>query len=366
MKAESRVLPRGRFGDLFEALKVRGFRIVGPTVREQAIVYDELASPAELPEGWTDEQGPGLYRLRRREDRALFGYVVGPHSWKKYLFPPKVRLWQAQRSGRSFEVSAEPPDETRFAFLGMRACELAALEVQDRVFREADPFYRARRDRLFLIAVNCGQAAATCFCASMNTGPRARKGFDLALTEILEGGHRFLLEAGTEKGRELLGALEIAAPDSGDAAAPERAEAVARSQMTRTMDAGARELLAKNPEHPRWDEIASRCLACANCTMACPTCFCSTVEDVTDLTGDHAERWRSWDSCFTADFSKVHGGSVRASVKSRYRQWLTHKLSSWHDQFGSSGCTGCGRCITWCPVGIDLTVEVREIGKGGT
>jgi Fe-S-cluster-containing hydrogenase component 2 len=124
---------------------------------------------------------------------------------------------------------------------------------------------------------------------------------------------------------------------------------------------GLPELLARNLEHPRWDDVASRCLACANCTMACPTCFCSTVEDTTDLTGDHAERWRSWDSCFTMDFSHVHGGSVRTSTRARYRQWLTHKLSTWHAQFGTSGCVGCGRCITWCPVAIDLTQEVAAI-----
>jgi ferredoxin len=360
------ILPRERFGALFDALRKRGYRIVGPTVREGAIVYDELDSPQQLPEGWTDEQGPGTYRLKRRPDGALFGHVVGPQSWKKYLFPPHLRLWQATRSGRSFDVAAEPPDDTAFAFLGIRACELAALAVQDRVFREADPYYRARRDRLLLVAVNCGQAASTCFCTSAGGGPRARGGYDLVLTEILEPPHRFLVEAGSEKGLAILADLPAARPSDADRAAPDRADAAARAQMTRSLDPRAREILARNPEHPRWDAVASRCLACANCTMACPTCFCSTVEDVGDLSGDHAERWRTWDSCFTGDFSHLHGGSVRPGIRSRYRQWLTHKLSSWHDQFGSSGCTGCGRCITWCPVGIDLTEEVREIAKGGS
>ncbi|MBF0393567.1 MAG: 4Fe-4S dicluster domain-containing protein, partial [Alphaproteobacteria bacterium] len=117
----------------------------------------------------------------------------------------------------------------------------------------------------------------------------------------------------------------------------------------------------RNREHPRWDEVAKRCLTCGNCTMVCPTCFCTTVDDVTDLGGTRTERVRSWDSCFTLDFSYIHGGSVRNEGSSRYRQWITHKLSSWHDQFGSSGCVGCGRCITWCPVGIDITEEVGAI-----
>jgi Fe-S-cluster-containing hydrogenase component 2 len=124
---------------------------------------------------------------------------------------------------------------------------------------------------------------------------------------------------------------------------------------------GIKELLYRNPEHPRWDDVAERCLACTNCTLVCPTCFCGSVEDVTDLVGETAERWRRWDSCFTLDHSFLHGGSVRSSTRARYRQWLTHKLASWIDQFGTSGCIGCGRCITWCPVGIDITEEVAAI-----
>ncbi|MBI3994646.1 MAG: 4Fe-4S dicluster domain-containing protein, partial [Nitrospirae bacterium] len=208
-----------------------------------------------------------------------------------------------------------------------------------------------------------GQAGGTCFCVSMKTGPRATAGFDLALTEVLESGrHTFTVEAGTERGAEVLRDLPHTEATEKDRAAVERIVAATASQMGRTLDTtDIKNLLYQNLEHPRWDEVATRCLSCANCTMVCPTCFCSTVEDVTDLTGEHAERWRKWDSCFTSDFSYVHGGTVRPSVKSRYRQWMTHKLATWIDQFGTSGCVGCGRCITWCPVAIDITEEVRAI-----
>jgi ferredoxin len=124
---------------------------------------------------------------------------------------------------------------------------------------------------------------------------------------------------------------------------------------------GIHDLLYQNFEHPRWDEIAARCLSCGNCTMVCPTCFCTNVEDVSDVTGHRAERWRRWDSCFTMSFSYIHGGSVRTSAKARFRQWMTHKLASWIDQFGTTGCVGCGRCIAWCPVGIDLTEEAQAL-----
>lgn len=133
-------------------------------------------------------------------------------------------------------------------------------------------------------------------------------------------------------------------------------------QMGRELNTdNLKNLLYQNYEHPRWEDVANRCLSCGNCTMVCPTCFCTAVEDTTDLTGESAERWRKWDSCFTLDFTHLHGGSVRVSTKSRYRQWMTHKLATWIDQFGGSGCVGCGRCITWCPVGIDITEEVAAM-----
>jgi len=197
----------------------------------------------------------------------------------------------------------------------------------------------------------------------MNTGPRAESGFDLALTEILDRErHFFVVQAGSERGAKLLARLPrrealAEALAAADAVVARTAAAMGRELRTE----GLAELLLRNLEHPRWDEVAARCLACANCTMVCPTCFCTSVEDTTDLSGQTAERVRRWDSCFTTDFSHLHGGPVRASARSRYRQWMTHKLATWVEQFGSSGCVGCGRCITWCPVGIDLTEEARAI-----
>ncbi len=360
------VLDRAQLGQLVNALSSHGYRIVGPTVRDGAIVYDELASIDDLPVGWTDRQDAGIYQLMRRDDAALFGYAVGPHSWKRFLHPPSIRLWRAERTNGTWSIASEPEPAPRWAFLGVRSCELHAIAIQDRVFLHgayADPTYRARRESLFLIAVNCGQAGGTCFCASMQTGPKATTGFDLALTEIVAANrHEFVVEIGSAAGAEILSAVPHRPAEPDDIQAADRIVLETTRHMGRTMPTdGLRELLTANIEHPRWSEVAARCLACANCTMVCPTCFCTTVEDVTDLTSEHAERWRRWDSCFTLDFSYIHGGSVRASTRARYRQWLTHKLATWIDQFGTSGCVGCGRCISWCPAAIDLTEEVRAI-----
>jgi formate hydrogenlyase subunit 6/NADH:ubiquinone oxidoreductase subunit I len=353
---------------LFAAVRTGGWEIVGPTVRDGAIVYDTIASPDDLPRGFEDDQDAGRYGLRRRADQAFFAHVVGPHSWKRYLHPPVVTLFRAHRgdAGLAFEDGQDAVPKR--AFFGVRACELAAIAVQDRVFLggvQVDPVYAERRDRCLLIAVNCTRPGGTCFCASMDTGPRAKAGFDLALTELLDPEQRFLVEVGSPRGETVLREVPHRPAAAADVEAADALLAASGQRMGRALETqGLKELMYGRYEDGRWDEIGRRCLTCTNCTQVCPTCFCTTVEDVTDLTG-HAERRRRWDSCFTLDFSYVHGGSVRTSPGARYRQWITHKLATWHDQFGSSGCVGCGRCITWCPVGIDITAEARALRAGG-
>jgi sulfhydrogenase subunit beta (sulfur reductase) len=363
---EQVVVEHEHFQQLLAALRSHGYEVVGPTVRDNAIVYDVLTSVADLPAGFTDEQDGGSYRLKKRADEALFGYAVGPHSWKKFLHPPVLRLWQARREGAGFQIDAEDQEAPKLAFIGVRSCELHAMAIQDKVFmgsRYTDPVYQSRRNNICIVAVNCGQAGGTCFCTSMNTGPKATAGFDLALTEVLAGdSHYFVVEVGTALGAEILGDVSHRMASQDDIQLAEQIVANTAEHMGRSMDTtDIKGLLYNNLEHPRWEEVATRCLTCGNCTMVCPTCFCTTVEDTTDLAGERAERWRKWDSCFTMDFSYIYGGSIRSSTRSRYRQWMTHKLASWIDQFGTSGCVGCGRCITWCPVGIDITEEVRAI-----
>jgi formate hydrogenlyase subunit 6/NADH:ubiquinone oxidoreductase subunit I len=348
---------------LVETLKGMGYIVIGPTVKDNVIVYDELDSFQDLPIGWTDKQDAGTYRLHKRTDDTFFGFNVGPHSWKKFLFPPNLLLWKAAKKERGFDlVVARGDEEPQYAFLGVRACELHAMEIQDKVFtgeEYIDPTYQSRRSKAFIIAVNCGQAGGTCFCTSMNTGPKVKTGFDLSLTEITgEDNHRFLVEIGSARGTEVMNNVPKEKAAENEIAMAEEIVSETVKHMGRELNTnGLKEVLYNSYDSPHWDDIASRCLSCANCTLVCPTCFCSSVEDTTDLTDKHAERWRKWASCFTVDFSYIHGGSVRTSVQSRYRQWITHKLASWIDQFGTSGCVGCGRCITWCPAAIDITKE---------
>jgi ferredoxin len=357
------VMPKPKLGDLIAALRAAGFQVIGPRVDQNAIVYDEVTSLADLPVGYQDEQSAGRYRIHGDRGDRYFSYVVGPHSWKRYLFPPHLTVARADRSEAGSWQFSEPEDPvTPMALLGVRACELAAIAVQDRVFLEGpyvDPAYQRRRENLLIVAVNCTSAAPTCFCTSMATGPSCRSGFDIALTEIDEA---FVVEIGSPRGGQLVADLDLSTAEPGDIEAAELARRQAVEQIERSLPTeGLRDLMLSNLDHPHWDDVASRCLSCANCTMVCPTCFCSSVTEVSDLDANHVDRVRQWESCFNVEFSYTAGGTVHADIRSRYRQWLTHKLASWHDQFGSSGCVGCGRCITWCPVGIDLTEEVAAI-----
>jgi ferredoxin len=352
---------------LFASLGGAGYRVIGPTVRDGAIVLDELAAVGDLPFGWGVQLEPGGYRLRRREDTAAFGHSAGPGSWKQFLHPPREKLWSARLADGGFEVEQAGSDSRppRLAFFGVRPCDLRAIQIQDQVLGggSGNSRYAARRAAVLIVAVNCTEPGETCFCTSMGTGPQAGPGYDLALTELVSGErHAFLVDVGTEAGASLLAGVPVTRAGTAVTDRARSAVADASQRMGRTMPAaGLRELMAESADAARWDDVASRCLTCGNCTLACPTCFCTTVEDLTDLTGDHAERWQHWASCFDLDFSYLHGGPVRASARSRYRQWLTHKVGTWHDQFGSSGCVGCGRCIVWCPVGIDITEEVAAL-----
>lgn len=354
-------------GRLIEVLAGRGYQTLGPVVRDGGIAAGPVSTPADLPAGWHDQQEPGRYRLRPSDDPELFGWAVGPQSWKPQLFPPTEVLWRATVDSAGVQVEEPPRERPPIAVIGARPCEIAAVSVLDKVLAggaHPDPRYSGRRADAFVVVVECGSPSGTCFCTSMGTGPGVDEDFDLALTELGGGDtidHRFVVRAGSPAGASVLEEIPHRAAGPGDL--DQRAGVLdgARARMGRVLDTdGLPDLLSGNIDHPRWSEVAERCLACGNCTMVCPTCFCTDVEDVTDL-GGAVERRRRWASCFDLDHSLLHGGAVRSTVSSRYRQWATHKLSTWHDQFGTSGCVGCGRCITWCPVGIDLTEEVAAI-----
>ena len=355
-------LPREALQSLLEALHTRGFRTIGPVIKDGAIQYLDLADTGQLPGGWTDDQEPGHYRLTQVESPRCFAWANGPQALKPYLFRSHEVLWHVRRDANGrLGFTEKHSDDRPLAVIGARACDLAALALQDRHFLDQirDPYYAARRKDLFVVAVHCAYPADTCFCASTGDGPRATHGFDLAVSELDDG---YLLEVATEAGADVAQMLPLQPADEpqlGQANA--EIQDAARRQFRGLPSSDLRATLFARLEHPRWGQVAEHCLSCGNCTSVCPTCFCHAERDAPELGGAFSLHLREWDSCFTEGHSYLHGFVVRPQTRHRYRQWLTHKLGSWHDQFGRSGCVGCGRCIAWCPVGIDITHEVNVI-----
>ena len=352
---------------LIRGLQEADYDVQGPVVQDGTIEYDHIDGVDDLPAGWSDAQEPGAYRLAKREDGALFQFASAAQSWKRLLHPPTQVILRVERDDDGVRFVEQPSPTHRYAFFGVRSCDLHAINSLASALSE-DPAVGRRREAAFVVAVHCGRATSTCFCASMGTGPRAESGFDLALTELLAGSQRYLVEAGSNLGVELLGSLESAPASDEDLEQAARAvQDAADQQQGRSLNTeGLQEKLYSAERGTLWERVDKRCTACGACTMVCPTCFCSTVVDSSDVTGQTAVRTKLWDSCFSQEFSYIHGGSVRRSGAARYRQWITHKLAYWHEQFDTAGCVGCGRCVTWCPVGIDIVEEARTAGSATT
>ena len=362
---KQRFLPRERFQSLIDELSNEGYRVVGPQVRDHAIVFAPLEHVEQLPVGISDQQAPGAYRLEQGASPRCFDWAVGPQALKPMTFPGREVLWHSEpQADGSLRFEEQPVASRPTAVIGARACDLAGLMVHDHHFIHGDyrdPYYLARRQDLLLIAVHCTHPASTCFCAATDDGPRAHYGFDLALSELDDG---FIVEAHTERGTAImdtLDTLEVTAEQLSDADAA--IAAAAQKQQRHLPETSLPRMLLKAMEHPRWNEVAQRCLACGNCTAVCPTCFCQTNAEDVSPDGLRTTHYRQWETCFSPHHSYIHGIVIRAERPHRYRQWLTHKFGTWVEQYGRSGCVGCGRCITWCPVGIDVTEELAALNQ---
>jgi sulfhydrogenase subunit beta (sulfur reductase) len=353
---------------LFLFFDKKGYHQIGPVLRDGALMLEELKEFSEIATNIGEEISKAHYRIKKLENGSFFQNTLGPQSFKRFLYPPKRQLWSATKGEGSFKISPHKQPPPKMVFWGIRSCDLHAIHILDRIFLRdnyTNDWYRQARENLITVAINCTHPNSTCFCTSSGTGPSPEEGFDYLLTEVFENDqHYFVTQTGNQDAENVLGGLGLPHAKKPSLELADALIDQAKKSMSIRFDpAETAKAIRENPEHRHWEEVAKKCMSCANCTLVCPTCFCSTTEDITDLTGNHTERWLRWDSCFAGDYSYIHGGNTRPSIKSRYRQWMSHKLSNWYEQFGSSGCVGCGRCIAWCPVGIDLIEEAQQLSN---
>ena len=350
------------FNTLLSHLKEEGYLSIGPRVKNKSLVYEQIESLEDLPQGYSTSQKPGRFQLYNGKHSRYFDIIPGAHSWKQYLFPSHVELLTLYKNGKNWEEITRQLDAPKYAFIGVRACELNAIQIQDNIFMRSDftdTIYRTRRTRAFIVAVNCTHPAETCFCTSMETGPRAKEHYDLGLTELDDV---FVLTIGSELARRLITGIPFEDASGYILTNVEHKLDHAEQQMRRRLDTtDLPELILENLDHPYWHEMGNRCLSCGSCTQVCPTCFCWDTQDEMSLDGNTTKRTRVWDSCFNPGYSYQAGGNTRPTIYSRYRQWLSHKFGTWKQQYETFGCVGCGRCITWCPAEIDITEEINTL-----
>ena len=362
MKPEYEFFQTDQLQHLLDNILNEGYCCIGPQVRDDAIIYDTLTSVEQLPYNMSDTQAPGSYSLEKTKSKKYFDWANGPQAIKPLLFAPVEKLWQStQAADGSISFKTSEVDITPTAIFAARACDIAAMKIQDQHFLQqqfVDPYYRARRDNLLIIAVNCSSPADTCFCHSTGDGPFINNGADIELTELEFG---FLIHAETDQGKKLLQGLELQHQTDAQRAESNSIQQNASKQKRQLPALDIQTGLLNELKNDNWHTIAARCLSCGNCTAVCPTCFCHRENELPSLDAKSSEHTREWDSCFSQGHSYIHSITIRSETSQRYRQWLTHKFASWHEQYGRSGCVGCGRCISWCPVGIDVIESVYAI-----
>lgn len=278
---------------------------------------------------------------------------------KKFFSPPRETIFTFE--GDSISSITDLIPEEKQILLGVHSCDLAGLKFLDRVFLgfRSDPRYLRRRNNFLIFAVTCKTVADTCFCLSMGTGPEA-SGFDVLMTDV---GRRYLMEAGSPEGEKVLKSLGLKTATKEDFEAKRAAIERLKGEFKRSIDMdGMSELCMSSKDHSVWAKYGKICLACGQCGISCPTCFCFDIRESIDPSLRKGERYREWDVCLLREFSQVAmGGNFRPERSARIRQFICHNLCYGSYQYSMMKCIGCGRCIKVCPVNIDITEIAREL-----
>jgi ferredoxin len=290
---------------------------------------------------------------------------------KGFVFPQREVLYRFQlENGKAPQITHTQPKVEPAVVFGVRPCDGRAMVRNDKVFCQGfqDPYYEARREQVIFVGLACAAPPSpNCFCVAVGGSPHSEDGLDAIMTE-LDG--RYHVKALSDRGMGIVGIAKslFQEPSAGDKQALKDAHAAALEEPQRSI-AGMEhvaEALRRNFDSPLWDKLAQACIGCGACTYLCPSCHCFDINDeVTGRSPLTGERVRTWDNCQFPDFTMHPSGhNPREDTGARLRQRICHKLLYFVENHKMQQCTGCGRCITHCPVGIDI-VHVANVMEEG-
>lgn len=354
---------------IFDKLTKVGFSISGPVFSQNAVKYSPIKSTSQLPWGVIQDADSDTQSYQiNKELNKCFKWIKAIGSAKPYLFKQDVTLWRALKNEDTgkLEFIQEKQAATEHAIFGLRSCDIQAIKIQDRVLLNGkfpDEVYKAYREKLFVIGVNCSAASKTCFCASVKAGPEINSDeqvAELILTEI-DGG--FIVNFYTSKANDILdlSSLVNATNEQINDAKMSITPATIQQKSIPDLKIRIKQIPASKGNQEVWNGFMQNCTSCGGCTQVCPTCFCHKTEELPSFDFEESEHLRMWDSCFSKDHGYTSGINHRPDLMSRYQMWMNHKFAEWSNQFGDDGCVGCGRCIDICPVDIDVTAGINKL-----
>ncbi len=330
------------------------------------MLYAAIAAESDLflPVKSAGKTNYALWTATCEPDLATLKTVKSP---KDVFFPQSENLYRCESDDGKLSVTPEKHRETPFVVFGMKACDVRAVAVLDKVFlsEPVDTFYAARREKGTIVSLACGKPESSCFCGSFRIDCAAPEG-DVAtwLTEE----HLYWLPQ-SAKGKALTAQLAALLEECGEEAVSVekgRIHAICSRLPLKDLSLANWGTAAaqKNFDSPLWEVLYKPCLACGTCTFVCPTCQCYDIKDFD--TGSGVQRYRCWDSCMYSDFTMMAHGNNRTSQMQRFRQRFMHKLAYFPaNNDGMFSCVGCGRCVDKCPSRLNIVKVIKAFGKEG-
>lgn len=326
-------------------------------------LFNKIAEVSALYIPVDTEKGRVEYK-KYSDGLVMSNALKTDRSAKDFFFPQTENLMEFKTDGRNIEVIDTRSEAEDFVIFGVRACDVKSLEVLDRVFlaEPVDTYWANRREHGVIVAMACTRPTETCFCKTFGIDPANPLG-DISCYKTEDAVY---LEGVTEKGKALMARLEGVTEDCGLEAVEEQKKQISEVMEKLPLKNLKAESFGKDKTDkffnaPEWKTLSESCLGCGTCTFVCPTCQCYDIKDFKGKDG--VKRFRCWDSCMYSDFTKMSAGQPRLTQLERFRQRFMHKLVYYPtNNDGIFGCVGCGRCLSKCPISMNIVKVMKTLG----